>query len=90
MQYTRCGKTTCRCREGSLHGPYYYRVWREGDVVRKDYVRRDRLAEMQAGCDAYKALMDHLKQSRQKRVQIEKSIRGEWRRGKVSIAAKAD
>ena len=25
----RCGKSNCRCAHGRLHGPYYYRCWRD-------------------------------------------------------------
>ena len=38
-QYVRCGKPNCRCREGRLHGPYYYRFFRRGGRLRKRYVR---------------------------------------------------
>ena len=34
----RCGKATCACREGKLHGPYVYKYWREGGRLRKKYV----------------------------------------------------
>ena len=30
----RCGKANCRCQSGvleDLHGPYWYRRWREAD-----------------------------------------------------------
>ncbi|MEO7716787.1 MAG: DUF6788 family protein [Capsulimonas sp.] len=87
MQYTRCGKATCRCREGNLHGPYYYRVWRDGDSVRKEYVRRERLMEIQASCDAYRALMEQLKQARIKRLELQKRIRHECRKIKPRTSA---
>jgi hypothetical protein len=29
MEWKRCGKPTCRCRTGVLHGPYIYRRWRD-------------------------------------------------------------
>ena len=35
VQFIRCGKSGCRCQAGHLHGPYHYRVWREGAQVRK-------------------------------------------------------
>ena len=35
----RCGKPTCRCACGELHGPYLYRRWREGGRQRRQYVR---------------------------------------------------
>ena len=37
MKWIRCGKATCvRCP----HGPYVYRVWREGKRVRSEYLGR--------------------------------------------------
>ena len=32
-EYVKCGKPTCRCRQGQLHGPYtylHYRAWENG------------------------------------------------------------
>ena len=34
----RCGKPSCRCARGELHGPYLYRRWREGGRQRRQYV----------------------------------------------------
>ena len=39
-QYTRCGKATCRCNDGRLHGPYAVLRWREGGRQRRRYVKR--------------------------------------------------
>jgi hypothetical protein len=38
-RYVRCGKPTCRCARGELHGPYWRRFWREGGYQRTQYVR---------------------------------------------------
>ncbi len=47
-EWKRCGKPNCRCRNGSLHGPYWYRHWRERGRQRKQYVPRDQaLLELQ-------------------------------------------
>lgn len=43
-EWKRCGKSCCRCARGVLHGPYWYRRWREADRQRKQYVPRDRVA----------------------------------------------
>jgi len=42
----------CHCAHGTQHGPYYYRLWREGSKVRKAYVRPADLAAVRAACDA--------------------------------------
>lgn len=51
-KWVSCGKTDCtRCRNGYKHGPYLYRVWREGQRVRTQYLgpmRAPQLADKQA------------------------------------------
>jgi len=37
--WTRCGKPTCRCTAGRLHGPYHALHWREGTIQRRRYVK---------------------------------------------------
>ncbi len=52
-QYKRCGKPGCRCSDREkplLHGPYWYRVWREKGVCRKVYVRATDLHTVRAAC----------------------------------------
>ena len=39
----RCGKDRCRCAHGELHGPYWYRRWREGGQQHKKYIAPDEL-----------------------------------------------
>lgn len=34
----KCGKKTCRCAAGELHGPYTYKYWKEDGKLRKAYV----------------------------------------------------
>ena len=52
-QYHRCGKPSCRCTAGELHGPYHYRVWREDGQRRKAYVRASEVEETRAACVAW-------------------------------------
>ena len=47
-----CGKPTCRCARGELHGPYWSHRWRDKGRQRRRYVKaadvervRDGLAE---------------------------------------------
>jgi hypothetical protein len=54
VQMIRCGKPTCRCARGELHGPYYYRfVWRKGKQ-HKQYVRRADVAQIQQACETHR------------------------------------
>jgi hypothetical protein len=49
-QWVRCGKPGCRSARGELHGPYFYRFWREGGRLCKVYVPRSALAQVRAQC----------------------------------------
>lgn len=60
-QWVRCGRPNCRCASGKLHGPYWYRFWRDGERQRKQYVRKRDLPAVQAGIAAnqrFQALLD--------------------------------
>lgn len=49
-QWVRCGKPSCRCARGDLHGPYWYRYWRDEEGrAHKHYVAPSRLDEIEAG-----------------------------------------
>ena len=52
-QYVRCGNPNCKCAGGELHGPYWYRIWRdEGGTQHKEYVRESDVERVQAACEA--------------------------------------
>lgn len=52
-QYTRCGKPNCKCAQGQLHGPYYYRFWRDRrGSLHKEYVRKADVEAVRSACDA--------------------------------------
>src|SRR5215207_6218648 len=38
QEMIRCGKKSCRCTEGKLHGPYWYMYWSEGGKTRSQYI----------------------------------------------------
>ncbi len=56
-QWKRCGKPGCRCARGALHGPYFYRFWREDGRLRKVYVRPTDVEEVMAACAAERELL---------------------------------
>jgi len=68
----RCGKENCRCtsgREEDLHGPYYYRRWRDEEGnQRREYVPRDETDEVRARIE-----------KRRRRVKRERKRRRQWR-----------
>jgi hypothetical protein len=52
-RHMRCGKRSCRCRTGALHGPYYYfEPSRQHGKWR--YVSRERLVEVKKGIAEWK------------------------------------
>jgi hypothetical protein len=38
LERVRCGKASCRCADGELHGPYWYEYWSEAGKTRSRYV----------------------------------------------------
>lgn len=85
-QFIRCGKQGCRCQNGQLHGPYYYRIWREGKTVRKVYVKASDREAVKAACDAHKTLARSLRDARQARLRLTHSIAKEWRQTQRLLA----
>ena len=49
-EYKRCGRTRCRCRQGQLHGPYYYWNGRMLGLTWKHYLKRDDAPRVVALC----------------------------------------
>lgn len=86
-QFIRYGKTGCRCRTGLLHGPYHYRVWREGSKVHKAYAKVADVPGVQARCEAYRAIQIQLRQRRQERQELAQRIAKECRRTKRLLRA---
>lgn len=39
IEFRTCGDESCHCMSGGeKHGPYKYRVYREGETVKKEYI----------------------------------------------------
>jgi hypothetical protein len=38
LEGVRCGKESCKCAGGDLHGPYWYAYWSEGGRTKSTYV----------------------------------------------------
>jgi hypothetical protein len=60
-QWVRCGHQNCRCARGVLHGPYHYRIWREGGRLRKSYVKPSELEAVRKQCAYRRQLRAHLR-----------------------------
>lgn len=78
-QLTRCGKANCRCNFGQYHGPYHYRVWRDGSRVRKAYVPRDEVERVSQACSAYKTYRKQLSEAHNTRESVSRDIQRAWR-----------
>jgi hypothetical protein len=59
----RCGKQNCHCARGHRHTAHYHVTYYRGVRSRK-YVRRDRVAEVLAACEANRALQGQLRAGR--------------------------
>ena len=54
-QWVRCGKAGCRCSDPKkLHGPYYYRIYREFRQIRKEYIKRENVKKVRQLCANYR------------------------------------
>lgn len=53
-QYVRCGKSTCKCARGELHGAYYYHFARVNGELTKRYLKAHEVEQMQAACRAWR------------------------------------
>ena len=53
-QYVRCGKPTCRCARGELHGAYYYHFVRVGGRLKKRYLKAPEVEQARAACAAWR------------------------------------
>ena len=51
-QFKQCGRSNCKCSNGSLHGPYTYLIWMVNGKRFKKYVKN---SEKQAIIDALSA-----------------------------------
>ena len=70
-----CGKPACRCARGELHGPYWYRRWREAGRQRRQYVRRSDLECVLAGLAAWRRLHPPAWRARQELAELTRLFR---------------
>jgi hypothetical protein len=80
VQYVKCGKPACACQNGKPHGPYHYRVWREGSQVHKAYVKPEDVEAVAKACEAYTKFSQSLRALRRERLQITHVLERDLRR----------
>ena len=69
-EWRRCGKPSCRCLRGMLHGPYWYLRWREGGRQRRRYVRLERVEAMRVAVEERRRLRPSVWSLRQTLVEL--------------------
>jgi hypothetical protein len=71
----RCGKPTCRCVHGALHGPYLYRRWREHGRQRRQYVRPANLEQVREAIDVWHDLHPPVSRTKQALADLRRLLR---------------
>ena len=78
-QYKQCGRSNCRCTTGSLHGPYYYRVWMVRGIRLKKYVKKSELLAVQAGINERRRRLAEVRQINQQAKENWRSLKAQMR-----------
>ncbi len=78
-QWVRCGRENCRCAHGELHGPYYYRFFREGGRLKKRYVKQSDVETVSIACLATHVQKRRIVEARRIGERREQAGRAEWR-----------
>lgn len=63
-KYRKCGKPNCRCANGTLHGPYHYRTWREAGKQQWQYIPRSEVQAVMQACETNRRVQKRLRQER--------------------------
>lgn len=82
-QYIKCGRANCKCANGSLHGPYHYRVWNASGRRYKQYIKKSDLGAVKAG------IQEHNRQRAEIRA-LDQRTKANWRRFKSLIRELAE
>jgi hypothetical protein len=68
-QFVRCGKASCKCARGELHGAYYYHFLRINGRLKKRYLKADQVEAVKAACasrrEEDRTRREHSRQNRQ-------------------------
>lgn len=63
-QWRTCGKACCKCQRGELHGPYYYRFWREQGRLCKQYIPLSQVEAVRELCGQRQQWEEGVRQER--------------------------
>lgn len=67
-QFVRCGKSSCKCARGELHGAYYYYFIRVNGRLKKRYLKPHQVEEIQSACLARR------KSQREQRIRLSEAL----------------
>lgn len=60
QHYKKCGSKSCACREGDLHGPYWYLSYKEGPKSVLKYIKEKELSKISDLADRYKKFQSNI------------------------------
>ena len=60
QHYKKCGSKSCACREGDLHGPYWYLSYKEGSKSVLKYIKEKGLNKVSDLADRYKKFQSNI------------------------------
>jgi hypothetical protein len=74
-EMVRCGRSNCKCINGSLHGPYYYHVWMVRGKRFKKYVKKSEKQIVLAAVSAYKQRGAEQRKARERNRELIREIK---------------
>ncbi len=74
-EHKRCGKASCRCSRGQLHGPYYYLFQRVGGRLRRTYLRPAQVEAARAACAEWRQVQARLLTQRRETMGLFRQMR---------------
>ena len=84
-QMVRCGKATCKCAIGKLHGPYHYYFSRDNGSLTKRYIRKADVQQTRAACNSRGAQETQIRRLIQTNQQLFGSLIAEVRKGELLV-----
>ena len=70
--YKKCGSKSCICREGKLHGPYWYLSYKERDKSVLEYVDVGDLARISRLARNYKKFQSNIARIKKMNMEVRK------------------
>jgi hypothetical protein len=75
VEWKRCGKASCRCAGGALHGPFFYRHERREGCQHKIYVPAAQVEQVRAGLTEWRRLHPPARSTRMMLTELRRLLR---------------